>query len=52
VEEKIFIKDVIKDFITINIKLIEIAINSFALVIDRAWEKNSKIVIISRYSKS
>jgi len=58
VEEKVFIKDVIKDFTTIDtsnlidIESLKIAINSFALAIDRAWEKNSKIVTISRHLKS
>jgi len=34
-----------------DIESLEIAINLFALTIDRAWEKNSKIVTISRHSK-
>jgi len=57
-EEKAFIKDMIKDFTTINtsnlmdIKSLKIAINSFILAINKAWEKNSKIVSISRHSKS
>jgi len=58
VKVKIFIKDMIKDFTTIDIsnltdiESLEIAVNSFALAIDRAWEKNSKIITISRHSKS
>jgi len=57
-EEKAFIKDVIKDFTTIDtsnltdIESLKIAINSFTLAINKAWEKNSKIVSISRHLKS
>ena len=53
-----FIKDIIKNFTTIDIsnimdiKLLEITVNLFALAINRTWEKNSKIVIIARHLKS
>ena len=58
IEENVFIKDMIKNFTTIdisnimNIKLLEITVNLFALAINRTWEKNSKIVIIARHLKS
>jgi len=39
-------------FINKDIESLEIAINSFALAINRVWEKNSKIVIVSKHSKS
>jgi len=57
-EEKVFIKDMIKDFTTIDtsnlidIKSLEITVDIFALAINRAWEKNSKIVSISKHLKS
>ena len=53
-----FIKDIIKDITTIDtsnlidIKSLENAINLFTLAIERAWEKNFKIVNISRHLKS
>ena len=58
VEEKAFIKDMIKDFITIDtsnltdVESLKITIDSFTLAINKAWEKNSKIVSISKHSKS
>ena len=58
IEENMFIKDIIKNFTTIDIsnimdiKLLEITVNLFALAINRTWEKNSKIVIIARHLKS
>ena len=58
IEEKVFIKDIIKDitiintFYLTNIKSSEKAINSFAKAIESAWGKNSKIINISRHSKS
>ena len=58
VEEKAFIKNMIKDITTINtsnltdIKSLKNAISSFILAIKRAWEKNSKIINISKHSKS
>ena len=58
VEEKVFIKDMIKDFTTIDtsnlidIKSLEITVDIFALAINRAWEKNSKIVSICKHLKS
>ena len=58
VEEKSFIKDLIKDIKTINtsnltnIDSLENFINSFAKAIEKTWEKNSKIVNITRHSKS
>ena len=54
-EEKVFIKDMIKDITTINIsiltdfKSLENAIDSFTTAIKRAWEKSSKIINISRH---
>jgi len=57
-EEKAFIKDLINNTLSINtsfltnIELLENTINSFATAIEKAWEKNSKIVNISKYSKS
>ena len=57
-EEKLFIKDLIKDISSIdtsnisNIYLLENAIDSFTSIIERSWEKNSKIVNISKHSKS
>ena len=57
-EEKLFIKDTIKDISTINtsnlsdIKSLENVIDSFTIAIKKAWEKNSKIINISRHSKS
>jgi len=58
IEEKAFIKNVIKDIIIIdtsfltNIESLEKAINSFDKAIKSTWEKNSKIINISRHSKS
>jgi len=57
-EEKIFIKDMIKNitiidtFFLTNVEFLEKAINSFAKAIESTWEKNSKIINISRHSKS
>ena len=57
-EGKVFIKDLINNILSINtsiltdIKLLENAVNSFITTIERAWEKNSKIVNISKHSKS
>ena len=58
VEEKSFIKDLIKDIKTINtsnltdINSLENVIDSFAKAIKKTWEKNSKIINISRHLKS
>jgi len=58
VEEKIFIKDIIKNitiidtFFLTNVESLEKAINSFSKAIESTWEKNSKIINISRHSKS
>jgi len=58
VEEKSFIKDLIKDIKTINtsnltnIDSLKNVINSFAKAIEKTWEKNSKIVNITRHLKS
>jgi len=57
-EEKLFIKDKIKNISTINtfnlsdIELFENVINLFAITIEKAWKKNSKIINISRHLKS
>jgi len=57
-EEKSFIKDLIKDIFSINVsnlsdtKSLENVINLFACVIEKTWDKNFKIVNISKYSKS
>ena len=57
-EEKIFIKDMIKNitiidtFFLTNVESLEKTINSFAKAIESTWEKNSKIINISRHSKS
>ena len=57
-EEKSFIKDLIKDIKTINtsnltnIDSLKNIINSFAKTIEKTWEKNSKIVNITRHLKS
>ena len=56
-KEKSFIKDLIKDISSINIsnlsstKSLENIVDLFAHVIKKAWNKNSKIVNISRHSK-
>ena len=58
VEEKAFIKDLINNILSINtsiladIKTLENAVDSFTTAIERAWEKNSKIINISKHSKS
>ena len=58
VEEKSFIKDLIKDIKTINtsnltnIDSLKNVINLFAKAIEKTWEKNSKIVNITRHLKS
>jgi len=58
VEEKEFIKDMIKNITIINtsyltdIKSLKRAIDLFAKAIESTWEKNSKIVNIFRCSKS
>ena len=57
-EEKLFIKDLIKDVSFINTsnlsdtKSLENVIDLFASAMERAWDKNSKIVNILRHSKS
>ena len=57
-EEKSFIKDLIKDIKTINtsnltnIDSLKNIINSFAKTIEKTCEKNSKIVNITRHLKS
>jgi len=57
-EEKLFIKDLIKDISSINTSNISDiyslgnAINSFPSIVKRSWEKNSKIVNILKHSKS
>ena len=57
-EEKVFIKDMIKNITIIdtsyptNIESLEKTVNSFTEAIESAWEKNSKIINISRHSKS
>ena len=52
-KEKAFIKDLINNisFLT-NVESLENAVDSFATAIEKAWEKNSKIVNISKHSKS
>ena len=58
IEEKFFIKDLIKDIKTIDmsnltdIDSLENVVNSFVKAIEKPWEKNSKIVNVTRYSKS
>ena len=53
VEEKAFIKDLINNiFFLTNVESLENAVDSFATAIEKAWEKNSKIVNISKHSKS
>ena len=57
-EEKAFIKDLINNISNINtsilanFKSLENTVDSFTTAIERAWEKNSKIVNISKHSKS
>ena len=57
-EEKVFIKDLINNILSIdtsiltNVKLLENAVDFFAIAIERAWEKNSKIINISKHLKS
>ena len=57
-EKESFVKEVIAFFKNINTSnLLDIPhlkkiVNDFANIIDNAWEKNSKIVNITRYSKS
>ena len=56
-KEKSFIKDLIKDISSIDIsnlsdtKSLENVVDLFAYIIERAWDKNSKIVNILRHSK-
>jgi len=58
VKEKSFIKDLIKNIKTINtsnltdINSLENVIDSFAKAIKKTWEKNSKIINISKHLKS
>ena len=53
-----FIKDMIKDITIIdtsyptNIESLEKTVDSFTKATESAWEKNSKIINISKYSKS
>jgi len=57
-KEKLFVKDLIKDISSINtsnisdIYSLESAIDLFASVIEKSWEKNSKIVNILKHSKN
>ena len=57
-EEKVFIKDLINNILSIdtsilaNVKLLKNAVDFFAIAIERAWEKNSKIINISKHLKS
>ena len=57
-EEKSFINDLIKAFKSINtnnlsdVELLKNVINSFTNTIERTWEKNAKIINITKYSKS
>ena len=57
-EKKVFIKDLINNISTIDtsiltdFKLLENTIDLFTTAIERAWEKNSKIINISRHLKS
>ena len=57
-EEIVFIKDVITSIKSLdisnlsNINRLENVVNTFASHIERMWEKNSKLVNITRYSKS
>ena len=57
-EEKSFINNLIKAFKSINmnnlsdVELLKNAINSFANAIERIWEKNIKIINITKYLKS
>ena len=56
-KEKSFIKDLIKDISSIDIsnlsdtKSLENVVDLFACIIERAWDKNSKIINILRYLK-
>ena len=57
-EEMLFIKDLIKKISSINIsnlfniKSLENIVDLLACIVERAWDKNSKIVNISKYLKS
>jgi len=57
-EEKSFIKDLIKDISSIDVsnlsdtKSLENIVDLFACIVEKAWNKNSKIVNISRHLKS
>jgi len=57
-EEKSFINDLIKAFKSINknnlsgVKLLKNIINFFTNTIERIWEKNTKIINITKHSKS
>ena len=57
-EEMLFIKDLIKNISSINIfnlsniKSLENVIDLLAYIVKRAWDKNSKIVNISKHLKS
>jgi len=57
-EEKSFIKDLIKDISSINVsnlsntKSLENVVGLFACIVEKTWDKNSKIVNILRHSKS
>ena len=54
----LFIKDLIKKISSINIsnlfniKSLENIVDLLACIVERAWDKNSKIVNISKYLKS
>jgi len=57
-KEKSFINDLIKAFKSINtnnlsdVELLKNVINSFTNTIERTWEKNAKIINITKHSKS
>ena len=51
-EEMTFIKDLIKNISSINIKSLENAIDLLICIVERAWDKNSKIVNILKHSKN
>jgi len=54
-EESTFIKDLtnsIRNIDTSNITNLDRAVNEFASVVEITWEKNSKVINITRHSKS
>jgi len=51
-EEASFIKDVLSIIKNLDIDKLEDIVNTFALYTECAWEKNSKLINITRHSKS